>query len=148
MLFGGHLSDVIGRKRAILVGYIGLVIWAVTFFPALNTGNFGIVLGSVSFGLFVQSLCYAPQAAMMSEIFPTRMRYSGSSFSYQVATIFAGSIAPLVATSLLNAFGGTGPIVVYLLGVIVLSIVALLSLHETNGITLKSVDDAHDEARR
>lgn len=148
MLFGGHLSDLIGRKRTILIGYVGLVVWALLFFPALNTGNFWTVLGIISFGLFVQSLCYAPQAALMSEIFPTRMRYSGSSFAYQVATIFAGSIAPLVAASLLNAFGGTVPIVVYLVGVIALSTVALMSLRETNGIALKSVDDAHDEARR
>lgn len=148
MLFAGHLSDLVGRKRTILTGYVGLVVWALLFFPALDTGNFWTVLGIVSFGLLVQSLCYAPQAALMAEIFPTRMRYSGSSFAYQIATIFAGSIAPLVAASLLNAFGGTVPIVVYLLGVIALSTVALMSLRETKGIALKSVDDAHEETRR
>lgn len=76
----------------------------------------------------------------MSEIFPTRMRYLGSSFTYQIATIFAGSIAPLVATVLLNKFDSVLPIVLYVVAVLVLSTVSLSMLKETRGQNLADLD--------
>ena len=96
-------------------------------------------------GLFFQALCYGPQAAYFSEIFPTSMRYAGASFCYQIATIVAGSIAPLVATLLLRDYGGTGPIVTYLAGTVVLSLLALAVLSETRNVSLHEVDRAHQD---
>ena len=121
MLFGGYLSDRIGRKACIALGYAGLLVWAFLYFPGLDSGSNVHILGVICMGLFFQALCYGPQAAYFSEIFPTSMRYAGASFCYQIATIVAGSIAPLVATLLLRDYGGTGPIVTYLAGTVVLS---------------------------
>jgi MFS family permease len=143
MIYAGHLSDKIGRKHCILLGYLGLVPWALVYFSVLDTGSFFYVTMAVCVGLFFQALCYGPEAAVYSEIFPTRMRYSGVSFCYQISSIFAGSIAPLVATILLRNYATTLPIVIYLLGVIVLSLGALALLRETSNISLHDVDAEH-----
>jgi MFS family permease len=143
MIYAGHLSDKIGRKHCILLGYLGLVPWALVYFSVLDTGSFFYVTMAVCVGLFFQALCYGPEAAVYSEIFPTRMRYSGVSFCYQISSIFAGSIAPLVATILLRNYATTLPIVIYLLGVIILSLGALVLLRETSNISLHDVDAEH-----
>ena len=140
MLFGGYLSDRIGRKACIALGYAGLLVWAFLYFPGLDSGSSVHILGVICMGLFFQALCYGPQAAYFSEIFPTSMRYAGASFCYQIATIVAGSIAPLVATLLLRDYGGTGPIVTYLAGTVVLSLLALAVLSETRNVSLHEVD--------
>ena len=140
MLFGGYISDKIGRKKVMLVGYLGLVAWIPFYFKGLDTGSYPIILISMCSGLFLQALCYSSQGAFLAELFPTRMRYSASSFCYQVSSIFAGSIAPMVATMLWKKFDSTLPITFYILGVIALSVVSVVSLRETKGITLESVD--------
>ena len=144
MLFGGYLSDRIGRKACIALGYAGLLVWAFLYFPGLDSGSNAHILGVICMGLFFQALC-CPQAAYFSEIFPTSMRYAGASFCYQIATIVAGSIAPLVATLLLRDYGGTGPIVTYLAGTVVLSLLALAVLSETRNVSLHEVDRAHQD---
>ncbi|WP_052097292.1 MFS transporter [Achromobacter sp. RTa] len=145
MLFGGYLSDQIGRKACIGLGYAGLLVWAFLYFPGLDSGSNAQILGVICLGLFFQALCYGPQAAYFAEIFPTAMRYSGASFCYQIATVVAGSIAPLTATILLRDYDSTTPIVVYLAGTVVLSLLALAMLSETKNISLHDVDRAHAE---
>jgi MFS family permease len=145
MLFGGYLSDQIGRKACIALGYAGLLVWAFLYFPGLDSGSNAQILGVICLGLFFQALCYGPQAAYFAEIFPTAMRYSGASFCYQIATVVAGSIAPLTATILLRDYDSTIPIVVYLAGTVVLSLLALAMLSETKNISLHDVDRAHAE---
>ncbi|SSW66192.1 MFS transporter [Achromobacter agilis] len=145
MLFGGYLSDQIGRKACIALGYGGLLVWAFLYFPGLDSGSNAQILGVICLGLFCQALCYGPQAAYFSEIFPTAMRYSGASFCYQIATVVAGSIAPLTATILLRDYDSTTPIVVYLAGTILLSLLALAMLSETKNVSLHDVDRAHAE---
>ncbi|MCR2446297.1 MFS transporter, partial [Salmonella enterica] len=90
----GWLSDQIGRKRTYIIGGFGLIAWLPFYFPMLNSGDFWVVLSGIVLGLCLQALCYGPQGALLGEIFPTRMRYQGSSFTYQVTSILAGSLAP------------------------------------------------------
>ncbi|WP_297323165.1 MFS transporter [uncultured Bartonella sp.] len=142
MLLGGHISDRIGRKKCILVGYIGLFVWVPFYFPyGLESANKAIILLSICIGLGLQALCYGPQGALLSEIFPTRMRYSGASFCYQIASIFAGSIAPMIAAILFAHYNATAPITIYLVIVCALSTIALFCLHETRHIQLNHVDE-------
>jgi MFS family permease len=91
---------------------------------------------------------YAPQPAIMSEMFPTRMRYSGVSVGYQVTSIVAGSIAPIIATSLLSHFGSYIPIAVYLAIAAAITFIAVLSLRETRGASLHEVDRIDRERLR
>jgi MFS family permease len=85
---------------------------------------------------------YSPQPAIMAEMFPTRMRYSGVSVGYQVTAIIAGSLAPLIAVKLLEIYKSWVPIAVYLAGAAVITLVAALFMRETKGIDLESLDEA------
>ncbi|MDN8247090.1 MFS transporter [Acinetobacter baumannii] len=140
MIFSGFISDKIGRKRTMYIGYAGLIVWLPFYFTGLNTGEFLTVLFSMCVGLYFQAMCYAGQGAVLAEIFPTRMRYSGSSFCYQISSILAGSIAPMIATLLWKTYGSTTPITLYILCVIILSIIAIFMLKETRGRSLREVD--------
>lgn len=140
MIFSGFISDKIGRKLTMYIGYAGLIIWLPFYFTGLNTGHFFIVLASMCVGLYFQAMCYASQGAVLAEIFPTRMRYSGSSFCYQISSILAGSIAPMIATLLLKTYHSTVPITIYLMLVIAISIFAIFMLKETRGRSLRQVD--------
>jgi MFS family permease len=102
-------------------------------------------MAAVILGLMIHALMYAPQPAIMAEMFPTRMRYSGVSLGYQVTSIVAGSLAPAIATWLLDRFGTWVPIAVYLAGAAAITLVAAWFTRETNGIDLKSIDDADRE---
>jgi MFS family permease len=91
---------------------------------------------------------YAPQPAIMAEMFPTRMRYSGVSLGYQVTSIVAGSLAPIIAVKLLEIYDSSVPIAVYLAAACAITLVAVLFTRETKGIDLKSLDvvDAEEVA--
>ena len=93
-------------------------------------------------GLLFHALMYAGQPAIMAEMFPTRMRYSGVSLGYQVTSIVAGSLAPIIATTLLRDYGSSTPVAVYLLLACCVTVVAVLVLKETRGISLQDVDEA------
>ena len=85
---------------------------------------------------------YAPQPAIMTEMFPTRMRYSGVSLGYQVTAIVAGSWAPLIGTALLRQTDSWVPIAWYILGSGLVSLVAALFMRETKGTSLAAIDEA------
>ena len=78
----------------------------------------------------------------MAEMFPTRMRYSGVSLGYQVTSIVAGSLAPIIAIALLSQFKSSTPVAIYLLGACLVTLVAVFFLKETRGISLHDVDAA------
>jgi len=146
MIFSGFISDKIGRKRTMYIGYAGLVVWLPFYFTGLNTGEFLTVLLSMCVGLYFQAMCYGGQGAVLAEIFPTRMRYSGSSFCYQISSILAGSIAPMIATMLWKTYGSTTPITIYIMSVIALSVFAIFMLKETRGRSLREVD--HEDRKQ
>ena len=78
----------------------------------------------------------------MAEMFPTRMRYSGVSLGYQVTSIVAGSLAPIIATSLLSRYDSAWPIAIYLAAACLVTVVAVYFARETKGLALESIDAA------
>jgi len=78
-------------------------------------------------------------------MFPTRMRYSGVSLGYQVTSIVAGSLAPIIATMLLSTYQSWVPVAIYLAISAAVTLVAVIALRETVGISLRSIDDADRE---
>lgn len=140
IVFFGHVCDRVGRKPVYLVGIVLSGIFAFVMFPLYRTGSVWLALIGICFGLVTWSVMYAPQSALMAEMFPTRMRYSGVSIGYQVTSIFAGSLAPIIATALLRTYHASLPISLYVAGAAVISLVALLFVRETNGVSLRDID--------
>ena len=139
----GHLSDRIGRKRMYIIGSIATGIFGFIYFAMLNTMVpawifFGIVLSFVP-----HDMMYGPQAALIAECFTPRLRYSGSSIGYQLASITAGGPAPLIATALFAAFGSAYAIAVYILVCAVVSIVATALMPD---YTNRDISEEHDKA--
>jgi MFS family permease len=108
----------------------------------MNSGNYVVITAAITLGLMIHALMYAPQPAIMAEMFPTRMRYSGVSLGYQVTSIVAGSLAPLIAVKLLDVYDSPVPISIYLAIACAITLVAVLFTRETNGIDLRTLDDA------
>jgi MFS family permease len=141
----GRLSDRFGRRPVYIVGAIAAGTWGFFAFPMMSTGNYLLIMAAIIIGLVIHAIMYAPQPAIMAEMFPTRMRYSGVSLGYQVTAIVAGSLAPAIATWLLDKFDSSVPIALYLAGAAVVTLVAACFTRETKGIDLASLDEADRE---
>ncbi|HLR44630.1 MAG TPA: MFS transporter [Brevibacterium sp.] len=145
--FIGKLTDIVGRKAPYMIGILLTATWGFFAFPLYDTGEALLIFIGILAGLVFHGFMYAPQPAIMSEMFPTRMRYSGVSVGYQVTAIVAGSFAPIIATALLSATDSSVPIAVYLAVAAAISLVALYFTKETRGIDLADVDRLDAESR-
>ncbi|MEV6712494.1 MFS transporter [Lentzea sp. NPDC051208] len=136
----GHLSDRFGRRSIYLVGAVGMAVWIFAFFALLDTKDPVLITVATTVGLVLHGAMYGPQAAFFSELFGTRVRYSGASVGYQLASIVAGALAPLIATALLQAYKSSYPIAVYVLITCVITVVAIAFAKETRGADLEEHD--------
>ncbi len=100
----GHLSDHIGRKNMYMIGAVVTGLFGFIYFAMLNTGSETIIFLAVILSLIPHDMLYGPQAALIAESFTGRLRYSGSSLGYQLASIIAGGPAPLIATWLFGTY--------------------------------------------
>jgi MFS family permease len=141
----GRLADRYGRRPVYFVGAVACGTWGFFAFPMMNSGNYVVITAAVTIGLVFHAIMYAPQPALMAEMFPTRMRYSGVSLGYQVTAIVAGSLAPIIAVKLLEIYDSSVPIAVYLAAACTVTLVAVVVSRETKGIDLKSLDEADAE---
>jgi MHS family shikimate/dehydroshikimate transporter-like MFS transporter len=129
----GALSDRWGRRPVYLGGTVFLLLFAFPFFWLMGTKVPALVALAVIVGLVGHAAMYGPQAAFFSELFGTRVRYSGASLGYQLASPLAGGLAPLIATALLNWSGGdVAPIAWYLIGMAVITLVSVWCAEETH----------------
>lgn len=136
----GRLSDAFGRKPVYLAGAVLGATWAFFAFPLFDTLNPVLIVAAITIGLCFHALMYAGQPAIMAEMFPTRMRYSGVSLGYQVTSIIAGSLAPIIASALLQRYESWVPVAIYLLIACAITAVAVITLKETRGASLFEVD--------
>ncbi|AJT42756.1 MFS transporter [Psychromicrobium lacuslunae] len=144
----GRFTDRIGRRPLYALGAGLMIVWGFICFPLFNTKNDWIILLTVCLGLMVHALMYAGQPAIMAEMFPTRMRYSGVSLGYQVTSIVAGSLAPVIATWLLSIYGNWVPISIYMAIAAVITLIAVYFLRETKGSSLHALDEADRQRLR
>jgi MHS family shikimate/dehydroshikimate transporter-like MFS transporter len=129
----GALSDKLGRRPVYLGGALFLTAFAFPFFWLLETRQTGLVMVAVVIGLIGHAAMYGPQAAFFSELFGTRVRYSGASLGYQLASPLAGGLAPLIATALLDKYGGKPwPVAVYLIVMSAITLVCVWLVEETS----------------
>jgi MFS family permease len=128
----GALSDRLGRRPVYIFGAIFLAVMSFPLFMLLGTKNpqlgwIAIVLGPVG-----HAAMYGPQASFFSELFGTKVRYSGVSLGYNLASIFAGALSPLIAIGLMTAYKPeTWPISIYMIGLALITIVSVYFAAET-----------------
>ena len=110
----GHLSDHVGRKNMYMTGAIVTGVFGFIYFDMLNTGSETVIFLAVILSLVPHDMMYGPQAALIAESFTGRLRYSGSSLGYQLASIIAGGPAPLIATWLFGTYHSSYAIAIYI----------------------------------
>jgi MFS transporter, MHS family, shikimate and dehydroshikimate transport protein len=127
----GALSDRLGRRRVYLFGAVFSLIFAFPFFWMLNTSSPVLIWLAIIVAVNIgHDAMYGPQAAYFSELFGTRVRYSGASLGYQLASVFAGGLAPLIATALLGYYGYVA-VALYIAAMALITVVATYLAAET-----------------
>lgn len=129
----GALSDRIGRRPVTLIGSAGMALWAFAFFALVDSESFAVITLAVTAGLLLHGAMYGPQAAFISEMFDTKVRYSGASMGSQLASIIAGALAPIIAVELLKDYGSSVPVSVYLSAAALVTTLTVLFARETRG---------------
>ena len=137
----GALSDRVGRRPLYLAGAVGVAAWSWIFFDLIGSLSEGKIILAVVVGLVLHALMYAPQAAFFSELFGTSVRYTGASVGYQLASIFAGALAPIIAIRLLGSASegsaNVDNVAIYMTIASVITIVAVLLAKETRATSLR-----------
>ncbi|WP_329568056.1 MFS transporter [Streptomyces sp. NBC_01361] len=127
----GALSDRVGRRPVYLVGAVLMGAFGFLMFPLLETRDTVLVALALIVGMVVHAMMFGPQAAFFSEMFGTRIRYSGASFTYQVTNIVGGGLAPIVSLFLLDRFGSWQPIALYMAAAAAVSVLGVVLAKET-----------------
>jgi MFS family permease len=140
--FSGWLSDRIGRKKMYIIGAFTMGVFGFIYFGLIDTGSSVLIFIAMVLSLIPHDMQYGPQAALIAESFTPRLRYSGASISYQLASITAGGPAPLIATALFATYKSGTPIAIYIAITAVISIVATLFLKDYTGKDVSAEYDA------
>jgi metabolite-proton symporter len=131
--FFGHVSDRIGRKTMYMIGAVVTGVFGFVYFAMLNTGSATIIFIAVVLSLVPHDMLYGPQAALIAESFTGRLRYSGSSLGYQLASVIAGGPAPLIATWLFGKYHSSLPIAVYIAVCAIITLIATALMTDYTG---------------
>lgn len=127
----GLLADAFGRRKSMVVITTLIILFALfAFNPLLGSGNPALVFVFLLLGLSLMGLTFGPMGALLPELFPTEVRYTGASFSYNVSSILGASVAPYIAAWLQTNYG-LGAVGLYLAAMAGLTLIALLLTHET-----------------
>jgi MFS family permease len=129
----GYLSDVVGRKNMFMFGCVLMGVFGFIYFAMLDTMNPTIIFIAISISLLPVMTLYGPEAALIAESFSPRLRYSGSSLGYQLASIIAGGPSPFISTALYAYFHSSWPIAVYIMLTAVIGLVATALLTDYTG---------------
>ncbi|MBV8118770.1 MAG: MFS transporter, partial [Alphaproteobacteria bacterium] len=126
--FSGWLSDRFGRKPVYIFGAAATGLFAFAYFALFNTAIPALIILAAVIAGFFHDLMWGPLAALTAECFTPRLRYSGASIGFQLAAVFAGGPAPLIATAILAATGSGQAIALYIFGCAIVSVAATAAL--------------------
>ena len=131
--FFGYLSDRIGRKAMYMIGALVTGVFGFIYFGMLNTGAAWIIFFAIVLSLIPHDMMYGPQAALIAESFTGRLRYSGASLGYQLASVIAGGPAPLIAAWLFGRYQTSYAIAIYIACCAVISLIATALMTDFTG---------------
>ncbi|MFE2756696.1 MFS transporter [Actinosynnema sp. NPDC059335] len=132
ILLAGRWSDRHGRRPPIVAGAVAMAVWAFPYFWLIDTGSLGLVFVALAVSGIASSLVYGPVAAYLAELFEPRVRYSGASLAYQLASILVSGGSPVVMTALLAATGTSASVSAFLLVMALVTLGSVLGLRETH----------------
>ena len=138
ILGAGKLSDRFGRKALVTWGSILFGLYTVPFFLLVNTGNTALFAIAVVFAMVILSAVAGPVAALFAELFETRVRYSGASLSFQLASVIGGGSTPLICTALLAWSSSTWSICAYIIALNVFALLCIRAIPETKNSRLST----------
>ncbi len=138
----GHISDRIGRRKMYLIGAAVTGLFGFLYFGMLDTAVPSAVFIAIVLSLIPHDMQYGPQAALIAEAFTPRLRYSGCSLGYQLASVIAGGPAPLIATALFAAYHSGYAIAIYIAGCAVVSLVSAAFMPDYTG---KDISQEYDQ---
>ncbi|MEV4564536.1 MFS transporter [Nonomuraea sp. NPDC049419] len=128
--FWGYISDLVGRRRLYIVGAALMVVWSFVYWPLLDTRVPALVFLAIVLAAPIHDIQYGPQATFIAESFTGRLRYSGASLGYQLASLTAGGPAPLIAVWLYATYESSFAIAVYMAICAAISVVAAWALKD------------------
>jgi MFS family permease len=131
--FSGYLSDRIGRKQVYIFGAVATGLFAFAYYALLDTAAPALIVVATLVAYFFHDLMWGPLAALTAECFTPRLRYSGASIGFQLAAVFAGGPAPMIATAILAATGSGQMIALYIFACAIVSVVATALLPSSRG---------------
>jgi metabolite-proton symporter len=140
----GHLSDRIGRRNMYLIGAALTGLFGFLYFGMLETASSSIVFLAIVLSLIPHDIMYGPQAALIAEAFTPRLRYSGASLGYQLASVIAGGPAPLIATALFATYHTGYAIAIYIAVCAVISLISAAMMPDHTGKDISAEYDAAD----
>jgi metabolite-proton symporter len=140
----GHISDRIGRRKMYLIGAAVTGLFGFLYFGMMDTAIYSAVFIAIVLSLIPHDMMYGPQAALIAESFTPRLRYSGASMGYQLASIIAGGPAPLIAAWLFKTYGSGYAIAVYIAACAVVSLVSAALMPDYTG---RDISAEYDEAK-
>jgi metabolite-proton symporter len=129
----GHISDRIGRRKMYLIGAAAIGVFGFLYFAMVDTANLAAVFIAIVLSLIPHDVQYGPQAALIAEAFTPRLRYSGASLGYQLASVIAGGPAPLIATALFATYKTGYAVSIYIAACAVVSLVSAALMPDYTG---------------
>jgi metabolite-proton symporter len=129
----GHISDRIGRKKMYMIGAVTCGVFGFIYFGMLNTGSLVLIFLAIVLSIIPHDMMYGPQAALIAESFSGRLRYSGASLGYQLASVIAGGPAPLIATWLYGHYQSAYAVAWYIAACAVVTLIALAMMKDYTG---------------
>ena len=137
-LVSGPLAEKYGRRAHLIATTIAIIVFGLLFVPLFAAGTVG-VYALLIIGFTLMGLTFGPMGALLPELFPTNVRYTGSAISYNFASILGAAVAPFIAVALWGVAGGSPVLVgVYLSTMGVITLVALLLSRETRDLEYTS----------
>ncbi|MFS8198230.1 MFS transporter [Streptomyces sp. CWNU-52B] len=130
--WAGHMSDKVGRRPLILIGGLGVAVWAFPYFRLVDTASLPLIFVAVMVGFVFQCLTYGPIASFLGELFAPGVRYSGASLAYQLSAIIVSGGTPFLMTALIAGTDSTLPVAGYIMAMGLITFASAWFLPETN----------------